>query len=202
MKNSFFTFAILFLVLMPLAASVDKALPNENENGGKKNIFNTYTSKIAESGKFDKINAVFAEMSDSNECKKDIMEAIVIFAHDEHGKSVQADVYVDDNKIGTTPGSFYVPICSFKLMLKAKNKYFYQKLDMHKGNPIFINAVLKPELQWSQKASKIKSPENYCKNLNEGGHKDWRLPTIDDFKTAINCPSKLAGGDCEFSVES
>ena len=117
--------------------------------------------------------------------------------------TVEADVYVDDNKIGKAPGLFEFPICSFKLMLKSGNKYFYKKLEPDgKLKPTFINATMKPELQWSKKATNIKSPENYCKNLKESGHSDWRLPTIDDFKTVISCPSILSGGRCEFSIKS
>ena len=138
-----------------------------------------------------------------NSCAKTPTESVNIFAHDGNGNSVKADVYVDDNKIGTTPGEFKVPGCSFKLILRANNKYFYKKLNLQGGfDTTFINATLQPELQWSKKATKVKSPENYCKNLKEGGHKDWRLPTIDDFKTAIKCPSKLNGGNCEFYIKS
>lgn len=168
--------------------------------GGGKSMLNNYTN-CKKDGDCE-VSAEFVVLYDHTSCKKEAVEPIIIFAHDEDGRSVKADVYVDDNKIGTTPGSFYVPVCSFKLMLKAKNKYFYQRLDMHKRIETFINATLKPELQWSKKATKVKSPEQYCKNLNENGYNDWRLPTIDDFKTAVSCPSKLNGGNCEFLIKS
>lgn len=33
--------------------------------------------------------------------------------------------------------------------------------------------------------SHIKAPE-YCKNLHLGGHTDWRVPTVDEYKTIID----------------
>ena len=61
-------------------------------------------------------------------------------------------------------------------------------------------------LQWSEKApTKMEwyNAINYCKTLDEGGHKDWRLPNIDELKTLIqNCPKTEAGGECKVSAES
>lgn len=193
----FFIFAVLFSVLVPLA--VLGAEPKSD--GGGRSYISTFSSRTKDGGG-DEVSAEFAAEYSRDSCKKEATVPIIVFAHDEDGEAVSADVYIDDNKIGTAPGSFYVPICSFKLILKAKNKYFYKKLELHKEVSTFVNATMKPELQWSKKATKVKSPENYCKNLKEGGHKDWRLPTIDDFKTVINCPSKLNGGNCEFLIES
>ena len=176
---------------------------NINDDGGKKSMFKNYQRKIrSKEGRSDELEVTFASIADSSECSNELQASIVITAQDDKGRSVRADVYVDDNRIGKTPNLFQVPLCSFKLMLKTENEYFYQKLDLHKGVPTFINATLRPNLEWSKKAENVKSPADYCKNLKEGGHKDWRLPTIDDVKTMIKCPSKLMGGYCEFKIES
>jgi len=127
---------------------------------------------------------------------------IKISAKDEYGRNLKATVYVDDNKIGITPGTFKIPACSFKLTLKEKDQYFTTSLEFA-NRPKVIEATLKRILQWSKKATKVKSPENYCKNLSESGYDDWRLPTIDDFKSAIKCPSVIiSGGDCQFFTQS
>ena len=47
------------------------------------------------------------------------------------------------------------------------------------------------EPQWSSRSPQTMSwndAKAYCGNLNEGGHKDWRLPNIDEVKSLVrNC---------------
>ena len=54
---------------------------------------------------------------------------------------------------------------------------------------------------WSSRSSNEmnwQSAMNYCQNLTEGGHSDWRLPTISELKTIIkNCQS--GGSSCRVS---
>ena len=53
-------------------------------------------------------------------------------------------------------------------------------------------------LQWSNKnAMKWDEAVEYCKNLNEGGFSDWRLPTIAQLRDLVtNCPGLESNGGC------
>lgn len=61
-------------------------------------------------------------------------------------------------------------------------------------------------LLWSSNASdkmKWNSAVKYCKNLNEGGYSNWRLPNIDELRTLIqNCSGTESGGACQASEKS
>ena len=80
---------------------------------------------------------------------------------------------------------------------------------------VFISAettapVQKPAaqktLQWSKKPrfySTWAAANEYCANLEEDGHKDWRLPTIDDWRSIVEkCPETATGGKCEISEKN
>ncbi|MBO4711880.1 SEL1-like repeat protein [bacterium] len=61
-------------------------------------------------------------------------------------------------------------------------------------------------LTWSNKAPnrmKWNDAVNYCKNLNEGGYSDWRLPNIDELRTLIqNHSGTQSGGTCPISEKA
>lgn len=59
---------------------------------------------------------------------------------------------------------------------------------------------------WSQRSYEEKSYNEaveYCKNLKEGNHNDWRLPTIDELRTIIkDSPRTEIGGTCKISEKA
>lgn len=60
-------------------------------------------------------------------------------------------------------------------------------------------------LQWSEKAPNTMNWNDaveYCKNLNEGDHNDWRLPNIDELRTLIQAPQTISGGKCPISEKA
>ena len=58
-------------------------------------------------------------------------------------------------------------------------------------------------LQWSKKPrfySTWAAANEYCANLDEDGHKDWRVPTIDELRSIVErCPETATGGKCAIS---
>lgn len=76
--------------------------------------------------------------------------------------------------------------CNFEAKLNVKKKVGGTKIG---------------DLIWSDRSSSAmnwQSAVNYCQNLNEGSHSDWRLPTISELKTTIkNCQS--GGSSCNVS---
>ena len=45
--------------------------------------------------------------------------------------------------------------------------------------------------------------QNYCNNLKEAGHNDWRMPNIDELRTLVtNEPDIASGGSCKISEKS
>lgn len=61
-------------------------------------------------------------------------------------------------------------------------------------------------LQWSEIAPNEMTwneAKQYCENLDEGGHNDWRLPNIDELRTTIkNCSKTETGGECKVSEKN
>ena len=60
-------------------------------------------------------------------------------------------------------------------------------------------------LQWSEKAPNAMNwgkAKQYCENLDESGHNDWRLPNIDELRTLIKTPETISGGKCQISEKA
>lgn len=133
--------------------------------------------------------------------------AIKVYAQDDKGKEIEAEVFVDNKKVGNTPGTFKVPLCSKKLFVKKGRFEYSEELSLKEKKIKTIQASLKQrDLQWSNKTSSIMSWRdsiNYCENLNEGGYSNWRLPNIDELRTLIqNCSGTESGGACRASEKN
>jgi len=150
--------------------------------------------------------------------------AIKVYAQDEKGNDIDADVFVDDKKVGRAPGTFKVPLCSKEMRVKKSGysehserlslqekqvKTFQAKMRSDKpANRGYAGSgsVSGSNLQWSNKAPNRMDWDdaiNYCKNLNEGGHNDWRLPNIDELRSLIqNHSGTQTGGSCPISEKA
>lgn len=133
--------------------------------------------------------------------------AIKVYAQDESGNDIEADVLVDNKKVGKAPGKFKVPLCSKKLVVKNGDFEYSEELSLQEKKIKTLQAKLKRKgLQWSNKSPNDmtwRKAVNYCKNLNEGGYSDWRLPNIDELRTLIqNDPGTQSGGSCPISEKA
>ena len=53
--------------------------------------------------------------------------AVKVYAQDEKGNDLTADVFVDDKKVGKTPGTFKVPLCSKEMRVKKSGYSDYSE---------------------------------------------------------------------------
>ena len=71
------------------------------------------------------------------------------------------------------------------------------------GKAVRKNFKKTGNLEWSdllQSYTSWKEADNYCKNLEEDGHSDWRVPNIDELRTLVqNHPGTVVGGKCRIS---
>ena len=135
--------------------------------------------------------------------------AIKVYAQDGRGSVVEADVYVDGKKLGKAPGTFKVPLCSKKVVVKKGEMEYSEILSL----PLLESSLKEKQvktiqaslLHWSAVSGSIdwdKAVE-YCKNLEEGGYSDWRLPNIDELRTlVVNSPYAEPGGYCPISEKA
>ena len=154
--------------------------------------------------------------------------AIKVYAQDENGNDIDADVFVDDEKVGRAPGTFKVPLCSKEMRVKKSGYSDYsERLSLQEKQVKTFQTKMRSDkpasrgyansnsgstpkkignLQWSNKSQRgmnWKAAINYCKNLNEGGISDWRLPNIDELRSLIqNHPGTQRGGSCPISKKA
>ena len=143
--------------------------------------------------------------------------AVKVYVQDEKGNDLSADVFVDDKKVGKAPGTFKVPLCSKKLVVKNSSYEYSKELSLKERSVLTIQATLKNKaknskttkignLHWSNKAPLEMNwfdAVNYCKNLTDDDHNDWRLPNIDDLRTLIqNHPGTQTDGTCPISEKA
>ena len=92
----------------------------------------------------------------------------------------------------------FAVLTAMLLMVGCQNKSQAKK---ESSEPIKIG-----DLTWSSMAEKKMNLNDglaYCKNLNEGGYTDWRLPNIDELRTLIkNHPGTQSGGSCLISEKA
>ncbi len=128
--------------------------------------------------------------------------AIKVKTKDRKGKETRADVIVDGKNLGKSPGTFIVPLCSRKLLLKDDVYNVQKQIDLFLEEKKIknIEIALKTELaNWSMVHAKLswKEAEKYCDSLTEDGSSDWRLPTISELK--VLAPGEGKAILCEVS---
>jgi thiol-disulfide isomerase/thioredoxin len=117
-----------------------------------------------------------------------------VTAEDAKGNAVVADVYLDGNKIGTTPGKWKVSVCSSKLEVKAPAGTFRQNLALEEKKVVSVRAALsgisvlaKPD----KTAEKKQDVENKLKGVHEHDGFFLRLKLGTGFEYGIANNSNL-----------
>ena len=88
-------------------------------------------------------------------------------------------------------------VCGVVINAQSKAKIAEQQsVEAEENGSLYWSSRSDQRMDWDEAV-------NYCKNLNEGGYNDWRLPNIDELRTLIkNCPETATGGQCKVSEKS
>ena len=62
-------------------------------------------------------------------------------------------------------------------------------------NNLQWSEVSYPRMTWDE-------AKQYCEDLDEDDHNDWRLPNIDELRTLIKAPETISGGKCQISEKA
>ena len=62
-------------------------------------------------------------------------------------------------------------------------------------NNLQWSEVSYPRMTWDE-------AKQYCEDLDEDDHNDWRLPNIDELRTLIKAPEAISGGKCQISEKA
>ena len=91
--------------------------------------------------------------------------AIKVYAQDENGNDISADVFVDDKSLGKAPNTFKVPLCSHKLLVSSGIYKYLEDLSLKEKQVKTIHAKLE-----SINVDLIRQRiVNLLRNLNLGG---------------------------------
>ncbi len=130
--------------------------------------------------------------------------AVKVSAQDEDGNDIEADIYIDENKIGITPGTYKIPLCSSEIKLVSDLQQFKKKISLKEKTILPIKAVMAPKYrEWSERSEKkmiFSDADSYCEELIEKGKTDWRMPSVSELRQLIkNCPATVSSGKCKIT---
>jgi len=137
---------------------------------------------------------------------------ITINARDINGGTLKGKAYVDGKRIGNSPGSFKIPICSKILVISTKAGRWTGPIQLLENGHINISPTIysgsknggirKKKLIWRETSPEgmftWKDAKKYCEHSVFRGIRGWRLPTISELKTLIKgCKNTaVSGGRC------
>ena len=142
---------------------------------------------------------------------------IKVTATDDTKNDLEADIFLDNVKIGITPGVYKVPLCSKEILVQTDRRKYKGPIVLKEKQTQIFSVILKlksqytvkknvvldneTKMMWQKAHSKAMHHEQakeYCEKLSLDGYNDWRLPTIDDLRSLIKgCAATQTDGECK-----